>query len=72
MKKPKNGTSAISIDKLIFVFGGSHRGVSVNTIEKYIIPENFWSVISIKLMQPVHDTICFYLGGARVLIFGGI
>ena len=72
MKKPKNGTSAVCIDKLIFVFGGSYQGVSVNTIEKYIIPENFWSEITIKLVWPVHNTICFYLGGARVLIFGGL
>jgi hypothetical protein len=50
MKKPKNGTSAVCIDKLIFVFGGSYQGVSVNTIEKYIIPENFWSEITIKLV----------------------
>ena len=71
MKTPKSCASSVLIDKLIFVFGGISQGGSLNTIEKYIIGEDFWSIIELKLVRSVHDTICFYLGGARVLIFGG-
>ena len=71
MKKLKSRTSSICIDKLIFVFGGISQGGSLNTIEKYIIEEDFWSIIDLKLVRSVHDTISLYLGGARVLIFGG-
>lgn len=30
-----------------------------------------WTVINLKLKEPVHDTIAFPVGGFRVLIFGG-
>ena len=45
---------------------------SMDTIERYAIEFDKWSTPRIRLKEPIHDSICFSLGAARVLIFGGM
>ena len=68
----RNGSSCISLENYLFVFGGNQLDIgSVDSIEKYSIDLNKWSICRIRLRQAVHDSLSFYLGGNRVLIFGG-
>ena len=72
MKNKRNGASVVSFDKVIFVFGGNNQVQgSMDTIERYSVEFDKWTVINLKLREPVHDTISFPVGGRRVLIFGG-
>ena len=43
----------------------------MDTIERYNVEFDKWTLISLKLREPVHDTISFPVGGRRVMIFGG-
>lgn len=68
----RNGASCVAFEKHIFVFGGNEQDVgSLDSIEKYTIEMDKWSLCRVYLKEPVHDTISFNLGGNRVLIFGG-
>jgi len=72
MKERKNGASVISFDKVIFLFGGNNQDVgSLDCIERYAIEFDKWTLLQVRLREPVHDTLAFNLGGGRVLIFGG-
>jgi len=72
MTKKRNGNSAMCIDSLIFTFGGNNLDAgTLDTIERYMVEYDRWDVIPLKLRHPLHDSICFNLGGARVLLFGG-
>jgi N-acetylneuraminic acid mutarotase len=72
MNIPRNGASCCVFDGAIFIFGGnSNSSGSLDSIERYSIKDDIWQVMRLRLKIPVHDTICYNLGGARVLIFGG-
>lgn len=72
MNWKRNGASVVSFDKIIFVFGGNTQRLgSTNTIERYNIEFDKWTIIGLHLKEPIHDTIAFPVGGRRVLIFGG-
>ena len=43
----------------------------MDTIERYAIEFDKWTMIQLRLKEPVHDTIAFNVGGGRALIFGG-
>lgn len=72
MRAKRNGASAVAFDRVIFVFGGNNalQG-SLDTIERYAVEYDKWSMPRIRLKEPIHDSIAFNIGGARVLIFGG-
>jgi hypothetical protein len=44
---------------------------SLDTIERYNIEFDKWYIARIRLKEPVHDTVSYYLGGCRIMIFGG-
>lgn len=68
----RNGSSCVAFEKHIFVFGGNEHDVgSLDSIEKYSIETEKWTITRVRLREPVHDTVAFNLGGSRVLIFGG-
>lgn len=68
----RNGASLVAFDRVIFLFGGSNSALgSLDTIERYAIEFDKWSMPRIKLKEPIQDSIAFGVGGARVLIFGG-
>ena len=72
MNFKRNGASVVTIDKIIFIFGGNNQNNgSLDTIERYNVEFDKWIVIALHLKEPVHDTIAFPVGGRRVLIFGG-
>lgn len=72
MNVPRNGTSVVAFDKVMFAFGGNNQAQgSMDTVERYAIEFDKWVVINLKLNEPVHDTVAFNIGGGRVLIFGG-
>lgn len=72
MNGKRNGASAISFDKVIFVFGGNNQDFgSTDTIERYNMEFDKWIIINLKLNSPVHDSIALPVGGFKVLIFGG-
>lgn len=72
MNMKKNGASVIALEQVIFLFGGNNqdRG-SLDMIERYAIELDKWTTIKLKLVEPVHDTVAFNIGGMRALIFGG-
>jgi N-acetylneuraminic acid mutarotase len=73
MIQKRNGASAVIIDQAIFIFGGYNTWLnSLDTIERYSIEFDKWSNVSVRLKIPIHDSIAFNLGGARVLICGGL
>lgn len=62
----------VSFDRVIFIFGGNNAiDGSLDTIERYAVEFDKWSLLKMRLKEPIHDSIAFNLGGARVLIFGG-
>lgn len=72
MAMRRNGSSCVAFEKYIFVFGGNELDVgSLDSIEKYSIETDKWTIARVRLREPVHDTVAFNLGGSRVLIFGG-
>lgn len=72
MRARRNGASVIAFDRVLFVFGGNNaQAGSLDSIERYAVEFDKWSMPRVRLKEPVHDTIAFNLGGARVLIFGG-
>ena len=72
MNVKRNGSSVVAFDRVIFVFGGNNQSIgSLDSIERYAIEFDKWTLIKLKLKEPVHDTVAFNVGGARVLIFGG-
>jgi len=72
MAMRRNGSSCVAFEKVIFVFGGNEQDVgSLDSIEKYTIETDKWTIARVRLREPVHDTVAFPLGGSRVLIFGG-
>jgi hypothetical protein len=72
MHHPKNGASAVSFEKCIFVFGGHNDSLgALDTIEKYSVTGGKWFDVKIRLQIPIHDSLVWNLGGARVLIYGG-
>ena len=72
MSKKRNGASVVSFDKIIFTFGGNNQNDgSLDSIERYSVEFDKWTIIQLRLRDPVHDTIAFPVGGRRVLIFGG-
>jgi N-acetylneuraminic acid mutarotase len=73
MIKRRNGASCVAFDNVIFVFGGNNQlSGSMDSIERYAIEFDKWSMPRVRLREPLHDTLCFNAGGARVLIFGGM
>jgi N-acetylneuraminic acid mutarotase len=72
MFQKRNGASIVAFDRVIFIFGGNNnRDGSLDTIERYAVEFDKWSMPKIRLKSPIHDSIAFNLGGSRVLIFGG-
>jgi N-acetylneuraminic acid mutarotase len=72
MSMRRNGSSCVAFEKAIFVFGGNEQDVgSLDSIEKYTIETDKWTITRVRLREPVHDSVAFPLGGQRVLIFGG-
>ena len=72
MAMRRNGASCIAFEKAIFVFGGNEQDIgSLDSIEKYTIETDKWTIARVRLKEAVHDTVAFNLGGSRVLIFGG-
>lgn len=73
MHSKRNGSSCIAFDRVIFVFGGNNalQG-SMDTIERYAVEFDKWSMPRIRLKEPLHDTLTFNVGGSRVAIFGGM
>ena len=72
MAQKRNGGSVVSFDRVIFIFGGNNAiDGSLDTIERYAVEFDKWSLLKMRLKEPIHDSIAFNLGGARVLIFGG-
>jgi N-acetylneuraminic acid mutarotase len=72
MHYKRNGGSVVSFDKIIFVFGGNNQVQgSLDSIERYNLEFDKWTIINLRLKEPVHDTVAFPVGGRRVLIFGG-
>lgn len=70
---PRNGASAISFEKVIFVFGGHNEAIgALDSIEKLSVASGKWNQVKVKLQIPIHDSLVFNLGGARVLIYGGM
>ena len=55
------------------MFGGENneRGL-LDSIERYSVEYDRWTEVQLRLREPVSDSIVFDLGGARILIFGGI
>ena len=69
---PRNGASVVAFDRVIFAFGGNNSGRgSLDTIERYAIEFDKWSLPRVRLKEPIHDSAAFNIGGARVLILGG-
>lgn len=57
---------------MIFAFGGNNSAQgSLDSVERYAVEFDKWTLISLRLNEPVHDTVAFNIGGGRVLIFGG-
>ena len=72
MAQKRNGGSVVAFDRVIFIFGGNNAiEGSLDTIERYAVEFDKWSMLKIRLKEPIHDSVAFNLGGARVLIFGG-
>ena len=72
MQKKRNGTSVVAFDRCLFVFGGSDSMTgSMDTIERYAVEFDKWSMPLLRLKQKIHDTVAFNIGGSRILIFGG-
>jgi len=62
----------VAFDRVIFVFGGNEAGKgSLDSIERYAVEFDKWSMPRLRLKSPLHDAVAFSIGGARVLIFGG-
>lgn len=73
MIKRRNGACCVAFDNCIFVFGGNNQiNGSLDTIERYTIEFDKWSMPRVKLREPLHDCLCFNAGGGRVMIFGGM
>lgn len=72
LKIKRAGSSAVVLDNLIFTFGGSNlEDGALDSIERYMVEYDRWDLIKLRLRQPLQDSICFNLGGARIMIFGG-
>ena len=57
---------------MIFVFGGNNRDLgSLDSIEKYDVEFDKWTVIPVSLKTPLHDLATVYLGDGKVMILGG-
>lgn len=73
MVEPKNGTSALSIEQNIFVFGGNNeKDGFLNNIDNYLINYDKWDHINLKLKHKIQDLQTYQLNDYRVLIIGGI
>ena len=73
MKYKRNGASCCIFEKVsqIFVFGGVNSTLGVlDSIERYLIDEEKWEVITLKLSTPLHDFVCHTIGKERVMILG--
>lgn len=56
----------------IFIFGGNNKQVgSLDSIEKYEIEFDKWTLLSVKMKSPLHDLTTVHLGGNKVMILGG-
>jgi len=72
MSVARNGASVVSFDRVIFIFGGNNSfSGSLDSIERYAIEFDKWSMPRVKLKEPLHDSIAMNIGGNRVLILGG-
>ena len=72
MNNKRNGASVVTFDKIIFVFGGNNQNNgSLDSIERYNLEFDKWTVVNLKLREAIHDTVAFPVGNRRVLIFGG-
>jgi hypothetical protein len=72
MAMRRNGSSCLAFEKALFVFGGNEQDIgSLDSIEKYVIETDKWTIARVRLKEPIHDSIAFNIGGSRVLIFGG-
>ena len=72
MRVKRNAASVVAFDRVLFVFGGNNNVTgSLDSIERYAIEFDKWSMPRIKLKEPIHDSVAFNIGAARVLIFGG-
>lgn len=72
MSVKRNGCSCVAFDNVIFVFGGNNAlSGSLDSIERYSVEFDKWSMPRVRLKEPLHDSVAFNLGSARVMIFGG-
>ena len=70
----RNGASSMLMPDAnwIFVFGGNNKEEgSMNSIEKYEIEYDKWTLLAIRMKYPLHDLTSVYLGGYKVMILGG-
>ncbi|CAI2382834.1 unnamed protein product [Moneuplotes crassus] len=70
----RNGASVchFSESNCLFIFGGNNREIgSLDSIEKYEVEFDKWTVIQMTLRTGLHDLASVYLGKGKVLILGG-
>lgn len=73
MHVKRNGACVVAFDQVIFVFGGNNAlSGSLDSIERYSVEFDKWSMPRLKLREPIHDAVAFNIGASRVIIFGGM
>lgn len=72
MSKAKCAIAVTSInDKYIYVVGGFDGSDRLDTIEKYDIKENKWSVLSVSLNSSLSNAAATAIDKENILILGG-
>jgi hypothetical protein len=52
----RNGASVVPFEKYMFIFGGNEQDVgSLDSIEKYSLELDKWTICKIRLKDPLHD-----------------
>jgi hypothetical protein len=64
MNVKRNGASVVAFDKVIFIFGGNNsESGSLDSIERFAVDFDKWTLLSLRLREPIHDTLAFNIGG---------
>jgi hypothetical protein len=55
----------------IYLFGGTFRGQRLDAIERYVIWNDTWTMMAVKLKVPLDSMLCHAIAHDKILICGG-
>lgn len=72
MIEPRKNSSACSLTSdTIYVFGGTSNRKASDTIEQYSVASDTWTLLKIRLPNPISFLVSFKINETKILLLGG-